>query len=91
MPTLAEEWAKYVAPFIKHPGCISKDPVVAAAHLTSCRWMEVMGHNHVSFASPERNVKMFERAILERCAKIVEEYRGDHIVAEMIRTSERTK
>lgn len=61
--TLKEEFEKYVYPFIKEPGNITKDPVVAAIHLTNCRWMEAMGHNHYSFSSPERHVKIFRERI----------------------------
>jgi hypothetical protein len=57
MPTLEEEWEKYVAPFIKHPGCISKDPVVAAAHLTNIMWMEALDRGFHSRTDPEFHVK----------------------------------
>lgn len=63
MTTLREEFEKYVAPFIKEPGSVSKDPVVAAIHLTNCRWMEAMGQNHHSRTDPEFHVKIFRERI----------------------------
>lgn len=60
-----EEWDKYVVPFIKHPGCISKDPVVAAAHLTSIQWMEALGGQHYSRTDPKWNVKKFTARLLK--------------------------
>lgn len=63
MPTLEEEWAKYVAPFIKEPGCITRDPVVAAMHLTNCMWMEAMGQGHYSRTDPEWHVEEFRKRV----------------------------
>jgi hypothetical protein len=72
-----EEWEKYVAPFIKHPGCISKDPVVAAAHLTSIQWMEELGGSHYSRTDPAFIVRKFKAKLLEddrqRIIKILRE------------------
>jgi hypothetical protein len=59
-----EDWDKYVVPFIKHPGCISKDPVVAAAHLTSIQWMEALGGSHYSRTDPAFHVRKFKAKLL---------------------------
>lgn len=61
--TPEEEWDKYVVPFIKEPGRISKDPVVAAIHLTNLRWMRAMGHDHYSRTDAEWHVKRFAETI----------------------------
>ena len=60
--TLEEDWAKYVAPFIKDPGHMS-DPVVAALHLTNLKWMRALGQSHYSRTDPEWHVKVFRERV----------------------------
>ena len=67
--SLDADWEKYVAPFIKHPGNISLDPVVAAAHLTNLRWMEAIGHSHDSRTDPEYHIKVFRMRILDETTR----------------------